>query len=102
MSEQPSFQTALSLCLECGHKLDGATPVEGDEGPEDGDFSVCIRCGNIARYNAYGTLHPIQPIEEWEQIEPEKRSELERISRTCRAEWRRHVLSQMAKTGGLN
>ncbi len=33
-----------SACPKCNAKLDGATHVYGEGGPEPGDLSVCMYC----------------------------------------------------------
>jgi len=35
------------VCPECGKPLNGASGIDTDNGPDPGDFSVCIYCGTI-------------------------------------------------------
>lgn len=39
-------------CPVCFTKLDAATNVGGDDPPRPGDFTVCIQCCNVLRYDA--------------------------------------------------
>lgn len=43
------------LCPKCGIKLDMATGAVGEAKPEPGDFSMCIECGALLRFD--DTLH---------------------------------------------
>lgn len=40
-----------SKCLKCGKLLDGCSAVENEAKPKKGDFSICIKCGNIAVFD---------------------------------------------------
>jgi hypothetical protein len=40
-----------SFCPKCFHMLDAATNMEGPEKPEPGDYTVCIRCASVLRWN---------------------------------------------------
>jgi hypothetical protein len=40
-----------SDCPGCGKKLDSATNLTGGSGIDRGDYSVCIRCGTLLRYD---------------------------------------------------
>lgn len=44
-------KTKLSHCLACGHPLNGASRVDGDNDPIPGSISICIRCANIAVFD---------------------------------------------------
>lgn len=41
-----------SACPTCGYVMDQASSVEGEATPKTGDFSVCMRCGELLRFNA--------------------------------------------------
>lgn len=41
-----------SHCPECGIKLDAAGTFIGQGQPEEGDFSICINCGQFLRFQA--------------------------------------------------
>lgn len=51
-----TFATAFTkpcLCPQCGDKLDAATHPSGKvHQPEKGDFSMCLNCGTVLRWNA--------------------------------------------------
>ena len=39
-------------CLSCNHSMDGAaSPEDENKMPEDGDISICIRCGHVAVFD---------------------------------------------------
>ena len=51
-SAQSKFNSHLhneSFCPICKHVLDAVTG-DGEEGPADGDFSICFYCGEILRF----------------------------------------------------
>lgn len=41
----------LCHCLNCGHRLDGASGLNSDNKPRPGDWSVCIQCGSVAVFD---------------------------------------------------
>lgn len=45
------FKTPLNLCAVCNHELDGATQVGGENKPNPGDVSICVRCANVAVFD---------------------------------------------------
>lgn len=44
--------TPPNLCPHCGYLLDQATAAYGDHTPSPGDWSICIRCAAILRFDA--------------------------------------------------
>jgi hypothetical protein len=42
--EFTQMRVPLSLCPQCGQKLDGASTPDGPAPPDPGDISVCIYC----------------------------------------------------------
>lgn len=45
-------RTPVVLCPLCGHTLDAASSVTNpDERPDPGDFSVCIGCAGVLRFD---------------------------------------------------
>jgi hypothetical protein len=46
----PHFSGIPCQCPTCGHCLDTHSNVTGEEAPEPGDFSVCIKCATILRF----------------------------------------------------
>jgi len=40
-----------NICSVCGHDLDGATQINGDNKPKPGDVSICVGCANIAIFD---------------------------------------------------
>lgn len=41
------YKIESSNCPGCGKQNDGAANLEGAEGPEPGDYSICIGCQGI-------------------------------------------------------
>lgn len=56
-----STQVPDAPCPHCGARLDGALNVSGDEPPEPGDFSVCIKCGGLAVFTQLLGLREVLP-----------------------------------------
>lgn len=83
-----TFLTPLQLCPNCSTKLDAATNVEGEDAPKPGDFTVCIRCRMVLRFDY--SMHVYLPTrDEWRELTPEKFGLIGRIQRalvTMRAE----------------
>lgn len=53
----------MSKCLACDYLIDSATSViTSDELPEEGDISICLRCGALAIFNSDLSIR--QPTEE--------------------------------------
>jgi hypothetical protein len=47
-----NYRTPPNHCLNCGKELDGAAPVSGGRGPQDGDISICLECHHVMIYDA--------------------------------------------------
>jgi hypothetical protein len=41
-----------ATCLACGCQLNRASSFTHDNRPDDGDLTICIRCGHIMAYTA--------------------------------------------------
>lgn len=52
MTERLTTVMPPSLCPQCGDKLDMATSTTEAARPEPGDFSICLHCGTILRFDA--------------------------------------------------
>lgn len=37
-------------CPRCGHKLDAASSPEANVEPNEGDFTICLKCQDILRF----------------------------------------------------
>lgn len=61
-------------CHSCGRALDAVTHL-GNQMPKAGDFTACIGCAALHRFDANLTLQPVSR-EEWASLSPELRSEL--------------------------
>jgi len=46
-----TLRTTPQLCPTCGYTLDAHTNTTGRGGPGPGDFTICISCSGILRYN---------------------------------------------------
>lgn len=53
----------LRYCPKCGTKLDGASAMAPDPmaEPEEGDVTVCIRCGVVLQFGAGLSLELVDP-----------------------------------------
>jgi hypothetical protein len=60
-----AHRVPLNWCRSCGYQLDGAGSLPGDDPrrPEEGDLSVCGRCGYLAFYTAELLLRPLTLLE---------------------------------------
>lgn len=45
------YRVKPNICPNCGKTLDAATACEGDRKPAPGDFTVCIYCAIILRFD---------------------------------------------------
>jgi hypothetical protein len=61
----PDRRMQQSPCPQCGHRLDGITPAALNRlpapFPDEGDFSVCMYCGSVLRFESNGKLHKATP-----------------------------------------
>ena len=60
-----AFKTPPQRCRACGHSFNRSENI-GDivVKPEEGDFTVCIRCGALHVFTALLTLRPPTKAEE--------------------------------------
>lgn len=48
-----AYEIQPTSCHVCGYEMDRSTAVQDDGiGPQEGDISVCIRCGAIGVFDA--------------------------------------------------
>jgi predicted RNA-binding Zn-ribbon protein involved in translation (DUF1610 family) len=73
----PSYHTVESRCPLCGHKLDGASAVDDDDRPKEGDIGVCISCATVLQYSADLQVK-VCPDRVWRRFEPELVARVER------------------------
>ena len=66
MKQRPdlSFIQKAGKCFGCGYEFDAAAAINNDRtaSPQEGDFSICIACGEPAIFTADGSLR--QPTKE--------------------------------------
>lgn len=70
-------------CPVCGYVCDRATAVTGNESPQPGDWTVCLRCGEILRFDEQLT-HRQVTLEELRLLPRSDRALLFRASRMAR------------------
>lgn len=58
-------------CCKCGKMLDGFSGLQGDDGPSDGDITVCFYCGTIGNYAEGLTKIVPMPEEALERMKKE-------------------------------
>jgi hypothetical protein len=64
-------RTPVNYCPKCGYRIDAASvPDKPEEGPEAGDFSVCLMCGCMLRFEADLRSRKVT-MEELETMDPE-------------------------------
>ena len=52
-------ETPASKCPACGHPLTRATGIDGGEqAPDPGDYSVCLYCGQLLRFDEDLAVRP--------------------------------------------
>jgi hypothetical protein len=81
MSRDPPFGPRLpvSYCDDCGAELDGAFDANlTGHMPKEGDYSVCIECGNPMVFRADQTLRAMTQ-REWDALKAEERREFARL-----------------------
>lgn len=78
--------TAAGTCPRCGYKFDHATGVAHDNLPKPGDFSLCLRCGQVLRFEA-GLVAVIALDRELEELAPEQRALIRRAQRAIPTLW---------------
>lgn len=83
VSAVSTARTPLGNCPGCGYKIDCATSVDGDSDvlPSPNDFTVCLDCGHICRFNEDLTLRSLNDEDRNELNSiPELKFDLARVS----------------------
>jgi hypothetical protein len=70
----------LCLCPCCGYALDAVSSLNRDASPEEGDFTVCIECCSILRFDANMQLCESSLA----HIPPHSRLEFAKVVKVCR------------------
>lgn len=76
--------TPTDLCPSCGARFDRATGIDHPSAPEPGDFTVCISCGALLRFDAALRTEPAT-AEDWAALEPEQATMIRRAQALLRA-----------------
>lgn len=89
-------------CPHCEEMLDGATVAYGKQNvlPNPGDFSICIYCGNMIRFNEELEMEKLSPeyLETIKKKAPITYVKLVMASKMAKEEIiKRHEIQQMAK-----
>lgn len=70
--------TPESTCPACGYKFDRASSLTGEHRPDADDFTLCLNCGAIFRFNADLTTREATPAE-LEALDLETYAEIQRV-----------------------
>lgn len=70
-----TLYTTPQLCPSCGYTLDGHTNTSGSGGPGPGDFTICLACAAIMRYDEGMKVYAIT----LEEVPEECRSQVEKV-----------------------
>ena len=62
------------VCVVCGHHFDLASNATGERGPQPGDASVCVVCGDVTFFDEEMRRRPATPEELAEMPEDAKRA----------------------------
>ncbi len=75
-----THRTDRSKCPKCGKGLDTHESLDAVDkrGPEEGDLSICSKCGSLNIFNKDYTLRAITE-EEINEIHPQQLSEINNI-----------------------
>ena len=73
-------QLVPSFCPRCFKLLNAATNMEGKDKPEPGDFTICIKCSSVLRFNPDMQLE----LAHLDMIPAEARPSFEEIIRAVR------------------
>lgn len=46
-----TFNTPVCHCPFCGEEVDRATNATGTESPDEGDATICLKCGRISVFD---------------------------------------------------
>jgi hypothetical protein len=77
------YLTPSDACRVCGHRLDAAVSVESCSGPQEGDASICIECGEVTVFDADLRRLPM-PDEEQVMLSEEARRVIASIRLACK------------------
>lgn len=70
--------TPAGRCPGCNYQFDRASSLAGDHEPEEDDFTLCLKCGAILRFNADLSTREATPAE-LESLDLETYAEIQRL-----------------------
>lgn len=70
-----TLYTTPQLCPICGYTLEGHTNTSGSGGPEPGDFTICMACAGILRYDVGLKVYAIT----LDEVPEECRAQVEKV-----------------------
>ena len=73
-----------AACPHCGALLDACTSLDGDHQPSPGDWTVCIECAGVSRWDASFNLRAPER-EAFADITDSERALIENGQRAVRA-----------------
>lgn len=80
-----TYRHDVVACPLCGYKMDGSTDLAVDQRPpRAGDFTVCLRCGEILRWGSDAELVPAVGFEIYDDLSAPQRMQLLRAQRIIR------------------
>ena len=65
-------------CLRCSATISAATAIKHESAPGPGDWSICLECGDLAKFTAAMGLR-VPTIAEIAELPPDQRKEIKRI-----------------------
>lgn len=71
------FKMPDALCPCCGYKFNRASNTRGTDKPVVGDFSVCINCGALLRFDA--NLVPVLTDDKFYEDLTDKQQQMVRV-----------------------
>ena len=81
-----TFRLPEARCPRCDYKLDAASTLGGDRGPEPEDVTVCARCRTLLIFTHDMAVRELTDGE-WLELPVEIRKKLERAQDLCRMAW---------------
>ena len=81
--DKPQHTLNPTACPMCRYTLDAASQLGGNAAPKPGDFSVCLNCGALLRFNLDLSL-AMALVQELDALDAETRTTLLRARSAIR------------------